>query len=80
MYVAGNDGVAAFSRIKSGVHGGAMLPLADPGGCVTEDGSGGNCQSAHGVGGLTDIFSTGGGKHIYVSGTDFDSVVTFHQR
>ena len=32
-----------------------------------------------GIGGLTDIFSTGGGKHIYVSGTDFDSVVTFHQ-
>ncbi len=37
------------------------------------------CLGASGIGGLTDIFSTGGGKHIYVSGTGFDSVVTFHQ-
>jgi hypothetical protein len=84
VYVAGDDGVLALSRIKSGVHGGALTPLVngagptDPANCVTEGGAGG-CLSGSGLGGLTDIFSTGGGKHIYVSGTDFDSVVTFHQ-
>jgi hypothetical protein len=83
VYVAGDDGVLVLSRIKSGVHGGALTTLlnaapTDPANCVTEGGAGG-CLSGQGLGGLTDIFSTGGGKHIYVSGTDFDSVVTLHQ-
>ena len=83
VYVAGDDGVLVLSRIKSGAHGGALTTLlnatpTDPANCVTEGGAGG-CLSGQGIGGLTDIFSTGGGKHIYVSGTDFDSVVTFHQ-
>jgi hypothetical protein len=78
VYVAGSSGVAAFGRTKSGVHAGALTPLADPAGCVNETGTG-PCLIGKGSGGLTDIFSTGGGKHIYVSGTTFDSVVTFHQ-
>lgn len=79
VYVAGDNGVAAFGRTKSGVHRGALAPLADPAGCVTETGDGGQCLAGKGIGGLNDILSTGGGKHIYVSGTDFDSIVTFHQ-
>lgn len=86
VYVAGANGVAAFSRIKSGDHGGAVAPLPDPAGCVTATGDGGQCIDANGllsgggIGGLTDIFSTGGGKHIYVSGSvGGGSVVTLHQ-
>jgi hypothetical protein len=78
VYVAGNAGVAAFGRTKSGTHAGALTPLPGTAGCATENGAGG-CLPAKGIGGLTDIFSTGGGKHIYVAGTTFDSVVTFHQ-
>ena len=70
--------MAAFGRTKSGANAGALTPLADPAGCVNETGTG-PCLIGKGIGGLTDIFSTGGGKHIYVAGTTFDSVVTFHQ-
>lgn len=78
VYVAGDAGVAAFGRTKSGTHAGALTPLPGAAGCASENGAGG-CLSAKGIGDLTDIFSTGGGKHIYVSGTSLDAVVTFHQ-
>jgi hypothetical protein len=77
VYVAGGDGIANFSRDKKTRR---LTQLADgtTSACITEGGTGG-CAPGSGLGGLTDIFSTGGGKHVYVSGATFDSVATLHQ-
>jgi 6-phosphogluconolactonase (cycloisomerase 2 family) len=77
VYVAGADGLGVLLRNK---HTGALTPVGPaPAGCTTETGDGITCLGGKGLGGLTDVVTTGGGKHIFVAGTTFDSVVTLRQ-
>jgi hypothetical protein len=75
VYVTAGDGVAEFSRDK---HTGVLTQLAGADACISQSGGGG-CAQGEGLGGTTDILTTGGGKHAYVSGATADSVVTLRQ-
>jgi hypothetical protein len=69
--VTSGDGVSNFARDKKT---GLLVQLPGAAGCVTETGDGGSCFDGNGLTGATGIVSSGGGKHVYVTGTTADAV------
>jgi len=72
VYVTAGDNVASFARDK---HSGLLTQLPSPAACTSETGDAGNCIDGSGLSGASGMISTGGGKHVYVTGTTSDAVV-----
>jgi 6-phosphogluconolactonase (cycloisomerase 2 family) len=75
-YVAssGSDAVVAFSRDKST---GVLSQLAGTAGCVSEDGSGGECTDGKALAGASKVAVSADGKHVYVASPGGDAVAIF---
>jgi len=71
VYVTAGDNISSFSRDK---HTGLITQLAMPSACTSETGDGGNCLDGNGMSGATGLLSTGGGKHVYITGATSDAV------
>jgi 6-phosphogluconolactonase (cycloisomerase 2 family) len=76
LYVtAGAAGaVAAFARDKTT---GALTQLPGTAGCVSEDGSSGECADATLVAGASSITVSPDGRHVYVTTLDGDGIALF---
>jgi DNA-binding beta-propeller fold protein YncE len=68
VYVAGEGGVAAFSRSVS--QGGALTQLAGRAGCVSHRGNG--CTIVSGVADAVDLVESPSGRQLYVASADAD--------
>ncbi len=76
VYVASSasSGLAAFSRDK---RTGALTQLGGTDGCVTEFGSGGDCEDGKGLQGAKAVVVSGDGKHVYIGSEVNDAVTVF---
>ncbi|MDG2304233.1 MAG: beta-propeller fold lactonase family protein [Candidatus Binatia bacterium] len=76
VYVAARDGnaVAAFARDKST---GALSQLAGTDGCISEDGSGGECADGTNLTGALSVVLSRDGKNAYVASNVSDAVAIF---
>jgi 6-phosphogluconolactonase (cycloisomerase 2 family) len=76
VYVASlsSDAIAVFSRDKNT---GALTQLAGTAGCISEDGSGGDCADGKALDGPYGVTVSGDGKHVYVASSDSDAVAVF---
>lgn len=75
-YVASgaSNAVSSFSRDASS---GALTELKSPGGCISEDGSGGACQTGHGLELPYGVAVSPDGKNVYVASLGSDSITVF---
>jgi 6-phosphogluconolactonase (cycloisomerase 2 family) len=73
VYVTSVSGVAAFNRSPTT---GALTQLPGTAGCVSEDGSAGECADGNAVGGASGVAVSADGKNVYVVGSS-DAVAVF---
>jgi DNA-binding beta-propeller fold protein YncE len=76
VYVASSFGqsVAVLSRNKTT---GAVTQLVGTDGCVSEDGTGGDCADGKALSGATSVAVSPDGKHVYVASNFIDAVAVF---
>jgi DNA-binding beta-propeller fold protein YncE len=66
--------IAVFSRDK---RTGALTQLAGPQGCLSDDGTNGNCTRATALRGATAVTVSNDGKHVYVASYQSGAVAAF---
>lgn len=76
VYVAsvGSDAIAVFSRDKST---GILTQLPGTDGCVSEDGTGGQCADGRGLDGVFGLALSKDGKFLYAAARDGNAVAVF---
>lgn len=76
LYVAavGSDAIAIFDRDKKT---GILTQKAGVAGCISEDGSGGNCTDGRGLSGAFGVTVSKDGKFVYVASRDSNAVAAF---
>jgi 6-phosphogluconolactonase (cycloisomerase 2 family) len=78
LYVASNisNAVAVFSRdVKTG----ELTQLSGIGGCVSEDGTDGDCIDGKALDGAFAVIVSPDGRHIYVGSSDINAVTVFER-
>jgi hypothetical protein len=56
---------------------GALTQLADPDGCVSETGTGGDCADGRALDAARSVAVSPDGKHVYVASANSSAVVVF---
>ena len=76
VYVAsgGSHAVAVFARDRTT---GALTQLAGTAGCVSEDGTAGNCSDGHALLGAFAVTVSPNGKNVYVAARDASAIAVF---
>jgi 6-phosphogluconolactonase (cycloisomerase 2 family) len=74
VYVAAGSAVAVLARNKKT---GALSQLEGTAGCLSENGSGGDCVDAKRISNALGVAVSRDGKHVYVAGFSSDAVAVF---
>ena len=74
-YVVTDDSDAVVILVRGAT--GQLTPKPGTAGCVSEDGSGGQCQNGFALGGANSVAVSPDGEHVYVGAFELDAVAVF---